>query len=83
MKGLFMRYLYVKYQHPIPNSSKDIAQVKVFSWRRRRRHRGHDNSSPDSRPGELKRTRPVEPVAQNFTRPDLNITRPDYGLPEY
>jgi hypothetical protein len=26
-----MRYLYVKYQHPIPNSSKDIAQVKVFS----------------------------------------------------
>jgi hypothetical protein len=33
MKGLFMRYLYVKYQHPIPNSSKDIAQVKVFSLR--------------------------------------------------
>jgi hypothetical protein len=33
MKGLFMRYLYVKYQHPIPNNSKDIAQVKVFSWR--------------------------------------------------
>jgi hypothetical protein len=26
----------------------------------------------------LKRTRPVGPVAQNFTRPDLNITRPDY-----
>jgi hypothetical protein len=33
MKGLFMRYLHVKYQHPIPNSSKDIAQVKVFSLR--------------------------------------------------
>jgi hypothetical protein len=33
MKGLFIRYLYVKYQHPIPNSSKDIAQVKVFSLR--------------------------------------------------
>jgi hypothetical protein len=33
MKGLFMRYLYVKYQHPIPNSSKDMAQVKVFSLR--------------------------------------------------
>jgi hypothetical protein len=33
MKGLFMRYLYVKYQHLIPNSSKDIAQVKVFSLR--------------------------------------------------
>jgi hypothetical protein len=33
MKGLFMRYLYVRYQHPIPNSSKDIAQVKVFSLR--------------------------------------------------
>jgi hypothetical protein len=31
MKGLFMRYLYVKYQNPIPNGSKDIAQVKVFS----------------------------------------------------
>jgi hypothetical protein len=35
MKGLFMRYLYVKYQHPIPNSSKDIAQVKVFSLKLR------------------------------------------------
>jgi hypothetical protein len=23
------------------------------------------------------RTRPIGPVAQNFTRPDLNITRPD------
>jgi hypothetical protein len=33
MKGPFMRYLYVKYQHPIPNSSKDIAQIKVFSLR--------------------------------------------------
>jgi hypothetical protein len=33
MKGLFMKYLYVKYQHPIPNSSKDMAQVKVFSLR--------------------------------------------------
>jgi hypothetical protein len=33
MKDLFMRYLHVKYQHPIPNSSKDIAQVKVFSLR--------------------------------------------------
>jgi hypothetical protein len=33
MKGIFMRYLCVKYQHPIPNSSKDIAQVKVFSLR--------------------------------------------------
>ena len=33
MKDLFMRYLYVKYQHPTPNSSKDIAQVKVFSLR--------------------------------------------------
>jgi hypothetical protein len=30
MKGFFMRYLYVKYQDPIPDSSKDIAQVKVF-----------------------------------------------------
>jgi hypothetical protein len=34
MKGLFMRYLYVKYQNPIPNGSKDITQVKVFSLRR-------------------------------------------------
>jgi hypothetical protein len=25
-----MRYLYVKYQNPIPYGSKDIAQVKVF-----------------------------------------------------
>jgi hypothetical protein len=33
MKGLFMRYLYVKYQHHIPYTSKDIAQVKVFSLR--------------------------------------------------
>jgi hypothetical protein len=33
MKGLFMRYLYVKYQHPIPNDSKDIAQVNLFSLR--------------------------------------------------
>jgi hypothetical protein len=33
MKDLFMRYLYVKYQHPIPYNSKDIAQVKVFSLR--------------------------------------------------
>jgi hypothetical protein len=33
MKGLFMRYLYVKYQHPIPILSKDIAQIKVFSLR--------------------------------------------------
>jgi hypothetical protein len=31
MKGIFMRYLYVKYQNPIHNGSKDIAQVKVFS----------------------------------------------------
>jgi hypothetical protein len=31
IKGLFMKVLYVKYQHPIPNGSKDIAQVKVFS----------------------------------------------------
>jgi hypothetical protein len=30
MKGLIMRNLYVKYQNPIPHSSKDIAQVKVF-----------------------------------------------------
>jgi hypothetical protein len=30
MKGLFMEYLYVKYQHPIPNSSKDRAQVNFF-----------------------------------------------------
>jgi hypothetical protein len=29
----------------------------------------------------LKRTRPIGPVAENFTRPDLNITRPD--LPTY
>jgi hypothetical protein len=29
----FMRYLYVKYQNPIPHGSKDIAQVKVFSLR--------------------------------------------------
>jgi hypothetical protein len=33
MEGLFMRYLYAKYQNPIPYGSKDIAQVKVFSWR--------------------------------------------------
>jgi hypothetical protein len=33
MKGFFMRYQYVKYQHPIPHGSKDIAQVKVFSLR--------------------------------------------------
>jgi hypothetical protein len=25
-----MRYLYVKYQNPLPYGSKDIAQVKVF-----------------------------------------------------
>ena len=31
----------------------------------------------------FKRTRPVGPVAANFNRPDLNITRPDYGLPKY
>jgi hypothetical protein len=30
IKGLFMRYLYVKYQNPIPYASKDIAQVKVL-----------------------------------------------------
>jgi hypothetical protein len=28
--GLFMGYLNVKYQNPIPYGSKDIAQVKVF-----------------------------------------------------
>jgi hypothetical protein len=33
MKGLFMRYLYVKYQNPIPHGLKDIAQVRVFSLR--------------------------------------------------
>jgi hypothetical protein len=33
MKGLFVRYLYVQYQHPIPHGSKDIAQVKVSSLR--------------------------------------------------
>jgi hypothetical protein len=46
----------VKYQHPIPNSSKDIAQVKVFSLKcdADAAAAGHDNSSPDSRPGELK-----------------------------
>jgi hypothetical protein len=33
MKGLFMRYLYVKCQNPIPFGSKDIAQVKDFSSR--------------------------------------------------
>jgi hypothetical protein len=32
-KGLFKRYLSVKYQNPIPHSSKDIAQVEVFSLR--------------------------------------------------
>jgi hypothetical protein len=68
MKGLFMRYLYVKYQHLILNSSKDIAQVKVFflevcHWRR---HWGHDNSSPDSRPGELKRFSNLELNIGNF-----------------
>jgi hypothetical protein len=31
MKGLFMRYLYVKYQNPIPRGSKDIVQIKVFA----------------------------------------------------
>jgi hypothetical protein len=31
MKGLFRRYLYVKYQNPIPHGLKDTAQVKVFS----------------------------------------------------
>jgi hypothetical protein len=30
MNGLFMKYLFVKYQNPIPYGSKDIAQVKVF-----------------------------------------------------
>jgi hypothetical protein len=30
MKGLFMMYLYVKYQNLIPHGSKDIAQAKVF-----------------------------------------------------
>jgi hypothetical protein len=51
MKGLFMRYLYVKYQHPIPNSSKEIAQVKVFSLR------SDADAVADTgvnRPGELK-----------------------------
>jgi hypothetical protein len=33
MKGLFMRYLYAKYQNPIPHGSEDIAQIKVFSLR--------------------------------------------------
>jgi hypothetical protein len=28
-----MKYLYVKYQHPIPYGTKDIAQVKDFSLR--------------------------------------------------
>jgi hypothetical protein len=28
MKGLYIRYLNVKYQHPIPYGSKDIAMVK-------------------------------------------------------
>jgi hypothetical protein len=59
MKGLFMRYLYVKYQHPNPNGSKDIAQVKVFSLKcdaDANTMQGHDNSSLDSRPGELKKS---------------------------
>jgi hypothetical protein len=33
MKGLFMRYLYVKCQNPNPLGSKDTAQVKGFSLR--------------------------------------------------
>jgi hypothetical protein len=32
MKGLFMRYQYVKYQNPIHYGSKDIGQAKVFGW---------------------------------------------------
>jgi hypothetical protein len=57
MKGPFMSYLYLKCQNPISIGSKDIAEVKVFflevwCWRR---HRGHDNSSLDIRPGELKK----------------------------
>jgi hypothetical protein len=30
MNGLFMRYLFLKYQNSIPYGSKDKAQVKVF-----------------------------------------------------
>jgi hypothetical protein len=30
MKGLFLRYLYFKYQNPISYGSKDIAQVKFL-----------------------------------------------------
>jgi hypothetical protein len=30
MKGLFIRYPYVKYPNPIPHGSKDIAHVKSF-----------------------------------------------------
>jgi hypothetical protein len=33
MKDLFMRYVYVKYQHRIPNGSKDVVQGKGFSLR--------------------------------------------------
>jgi hypothetical protein len=33
MKGFFKRYLYAKYQNPIPYGSQDKAQVKVFSLR--------------------------------------------------
>jgi hypothetical protein len=32
-EGLFMKYLCVKYQNPIPHGSKDITQVKGFSLR--------------------------------------------------
>jgi hypothetical protein len=33
MKGIFRRYLYVKYQNSIPHGSKDIVQVEFFSLR--------------------------------------------------
>jgi hypothetical protein len=33
MKNPFMRYLYVQYQNPIPQGSKDIAHIKVFFLR--------------------------------------------------
>jgi hypothetical protein len=63
MKGLFMRYLYVKYQNPIPNSSKDMAQVKVFSLR----CDADANADADSRPGELKNR------DQDFTSKDQEL----------
>jgi hypothetical protein len=83
-----MRYLYVKYQHPIPNSSKDIAQVKVFSLRcDADADTGvDDNSSPDSRPGELKSRgtyASAAPLSYTIAHFELTLSRNSIDITMY